>query len=92
MIPSLLVDDDGGFGAELVLLVLLALGDAVDVRLVQGVNLARVLRLLGEHLPVQGQVPGHRLNHGMRRPRRTPRAVAYSDHDILSLLRNIGYQ
>ena len=36
-----------GFGSKFVFLVLLALGHAVDVGLVQGIDLVAVMRLLG---------------------------------------------
>ena len=45
-----------GFGSKFVFLVLLAFGHAGDVRLVQRVNLVGILRLLGQHPTVKGEV------------------------------------
>ena len=45
-----------GFGSKFVFLVLLALGHAVDVRLVQGIDLVGVMRLLGQDPAVKGEV------------------------------------
>ena len=46
----------GSFGSKFVFLVLLAFGYTVDVRLVQGINLVRILRLLGQDPTVKSEV------------------------------------
>lgn len=46
----------GGFGSKFVFLVLLAFGHAVDVRLMQRVNLVGILRLLSQNPAVKGEV------------------------------------
>ena len=56
MTPWVLVIAHRGFGSKFVFLVFLAPGHAVDVRLVQRVNLIGIVRLLGQHPTVKGEI------------------------------------
>ena len=47
--PTILAYKHAGLGSKLVLLVLLALGEAVNMRLVQGIDLVCIFPFLGEH-------------------------------------------
>jgi Protein of unknown function (DUF3300) len=55
-VPPMWCLPHGGFGSKFVFLVLLALGHAVDVRLMQRVNLLGILRLLSQYPTRKGEV------------------------------------